>query len=478
MKYSQFTELKEQLVEKGLSVKEFKNNPDVLNEVFGINKWLISTGIKSFYTKSLEEQAGNLKTDIQDTLSTSLSNYIKAKNDIKEQIANLDPESDVPRAAKRQIALLEEKILKTAADSIAKFSKLKTEQVDRKIDDSKRLKPSHKLALKYLWHKLKVDVEIEALTNLMKNKIVEGEDIAKHIEDRNEKRYSKLKSDGKKVAATVKDLRNKEKGDDKGNGTVASEKDPGPDKKQDTADDAIIDKEGDKDAESIDTKYLSEFTVAGVGGNKMKLKASPLYDKWKRIFNVEAVEGKLAEQLKEDHVVVFNKEKIKKGEQIRFDVYNFNSGQYVDNFVLNSPTHITDYQWAPDITGTEIQIPEPPDAIDEVDKLDGKDDVKDIVKEEKGWYVAKKTLDDNLTKVRELRKKNKGNDANMKKINDNFKEAMKKFGKSVNDKYDGEAKDKIIDYTESQIKGSAKSLWPEHKPPQSIISDKDVEITN
>ena len=33
----------------------------------------------------------------------------------------------------------------------------------------------------------------------------EGEDIAKHIENRNEKQYSKLKADGKQVAAKVKD---------------------------------------------------------------------------------------------------------------------------------------------------------------------------------------------------------------------------------------------------------------------------------
>lgn len=477
MKYSQFAELKEQLIKKGFSLKEFKNNPNVLNEVFGINKWLISTGIKSFYTKRLEDQAEKLKDDIKDTLNKSLKNYLKAKNDIKEQLSKLDPESDVPKAAKRQLILLEEKIIKVAGDSISKFSKLKTEQIEQKIDDSKRLKPSHKLALKYLWNKLKIDIEIETLTFLMKNKIIEGEDIIKQITYRNTKQYTILKTTGKRVAGKVKDLRSKE-GKEKTvsseKGTVSSEKDPGPDKKHGTADDAIVDKEGDQDAESIDTKYLSEFTVEGVGGNKLKVKASHLYDGWKRIFNVIEVSGKLSEKIKKVHVLVFNKEIIKKGENIRFDVYNFDTGEYVDKFVLNSPTHITDYKWAPDITGTEIQIPLPPDDIKEVKDLSQKGKNE----KELGSDKAKKWIDDILETVRDYRKKNKGNEVNMKKINDNFKATMKKFRDNVNEIENEKIKDKIINYTESKIKGSAKSLWPKHKPPQTIISDEDKEITN
>ncbi len=477
MKYSQFAELKEQLVEKGISLTEFKKDPNVLNEILyigALSKWLLSVGIQSVYTSQLENQADKLRSDIQDTLTKALNTYLQAKKDIKDEIKKLGPDAKIPEAAQTQIGKLESKILSLTAESINRLADLKTKQINAKIDNAKRLKSSHKLALKYLWGKLVVDVEVETTANLINNKIIEGPEILKQIKKDQEKKESDLRDQGKKVVNKVKELR-AEEGETKpeNQGVVTSEKDPGPDKKMDTADDAIVDKEKDNNAEVIDTKYLSSFTVKS-SGSSMSVKASALYDGWRRIFLVTNVEGKLADQLdKNKHVVVFNKEKIKKGEQVRFDVYDYQKGNYVGKFVMNQPNSIIDYAWVPDATsGQRINIPQPPDAIKEVDDLPDKKDSGDA------FENAKTALDNNLANIRALRKKYKGNVVKVKKANDNFNSAMRKFAEEINTVEDKEVKDKIIDYTESQIKGSSKSLWPDHTPPQTLISGEDTEITD
>jgi len=477
MKYSQYAELKEQLIAKGIAVSEFKNDPNVLNEIFyigALSKWLLSLGIKGIYSSKLEDQASKLKNDIKDTLSKALNTYLQAKKDIQSEIKKLGPDAEIPEQARKQIEKLELKILSLTSDSINRLADLKTKQVNTKIDDASKLKPSHKLALKYLWGKLVVDVEVETTANLINNKIIEGPEMLKQIKDAQNKKEADIIEKGKKVVAKVKDYKKEEAAADEpgeSKGVVKSETDPGPDKKMDTADDAIVDKEKDGNAEVIDTKYLSSFTIKS-NGSSMSVKASALYDGWRRIFLVTDVQGELAKKLdKTNHVVVFNKEKIKKGEQVRFDVYDYQKGNYIGKFVMNQPNSIVDYAWVPDAnSGQRINIPQPPDAIEEVKDLE-KDDVGG------GAYEKAKTaLDNNLANIRALRKKYKGNDVKIKKANSNFKEAMKKFAQEVNTVKDKEVKDKIIDYTESQIKGSAKSLWPDHKPPQTIISDEDEEI--
>ena len=121
MKYSQFIELEETLAEKGHTVKEFQTalneglNDDKLYEFFGINKALLSWGVKGIMSKRLKKQAEIFKADAGETSKDAVRKLMNSKNKLSEQIKAIQKaDKPVPQKAWDQIGTIEKRIIKIA----------------------------------------------------------------------------------------------------------------------------------------------------------------------------------------------------------------------------------------------------------------------------------------------------------------------------------------------------------------------------
>ena len=223
MKYSQFIELEKTLNENNHTVEEFQTaikegfSDDKLYEFFGINKALLSWGVKGIMAQKLKNQVEVFREDATETGKIAIKKLMNSKNKVSEQIKAIQKaDKPVPQKAWDQIGTIEKRIIKIVYDSMDKLAKLKTIQIEEKIDQSKKLKESAKMGLKYLWEKLITDAKVSILTKLMEDKIIETNSTLELLKTASKKEDEKLKVKAKEVNTKIKAVEVKKKEGEKG----------------------------------------------------------------------------------------------------------------------------------------------------------------------------------------------------------------------------------------------------------------------
>lgn len=221
MKYSEFLQLEDLLLDNNLTFEDIKENPEVLNEVAGIatilgtiagflglgllfRKKLVSLGVKRIYLHQLVKTAKKFKKDSLDGLQKAIKPYVEAKNKIKEEEGVISWK-DLSKEKKAEIYTLERRIEDILSRYISNVSDLKAEEVKKKIEGSKKLSESHKFALKYTWETLSTEVITTLLSDLLKSKIIETPYIINNIQDNLKEKVLKGEKEIKSSWQKVKD---------------------------------------------------------------------------------------------------------------------------------------------------------------------------------------------------------------------------------------------------------------------------------
>lgn len=208
MKFSQFLELDETLNQEGHTIDEFKsamNNPDdeMILEFFGINKALMSWGIKGWMKGRLDNQIKKFTVETGNAIQEAIKQLVSSKKKVQDA-GPLTPET------RAQISAIELEIIKMVNSTVDKLAKLKTEEIETRIDRSKRLKDSAKIALRYFWEKSMIESKAILLTLLMKQKIIEDEVNIKKLDGFLKGEESKVKTKAKEVNKEVKQKKEEE----------------------------------------------------------------------------------------------------------------------------------------------------------------------------------------------------------------------------------------------------------------------------
>ena len=95
-------------------------------------------------------------------------------------------------------------MIKVVNDAMDKMARLKTQQIEEKIESSKKLKESAKIGLKYLWTKLISEAKVKTLTKMMEAKIIETAESVKLLQGAFEKEDEKNKVKAKEANTEIK----------------------------------------------------------------------------------------------------------------------------------------------------------------------------------------------------------------------------------------------------------------------------------
>jgi hypothetical protein len=211
MKFAQFVELEETLKDNGYKMEDLKEElkkeegDKELFEFFGINKALMSWGISGIMKGKLDKQSKKFMVDTGQVIEDSIKQLVRAKNKIK-QSGEISPEG------MKQIGQIELQIIKIVNNTIEKLGKLKTQQIEQRIESSKRMKDSAKLGLNYFWTKLMTDAKVTLLTFLMKQKVIEDSGNLRAMEKFLEKEEVRSKEKAKEANQNIKNQKKEEEG--------------------------------------------------------------------------------------------------------------------------------------------------------------------------------------------------------------------------------------------------------------------------
>jgi len=193
MKYSEFLQLDELLLEHNITLEDLKENPHVLNEVgigaliggfvalFGLGiifgKNLIRLGINKVYLSKLKKWSDDFKNNILEKTSEIAKNSAqlrqtinKKRNELKDKEGpNIENEIRTLKQQKKQI---DRTTSKNISDFIDKQASSKTKEIHQKIDEVSRLKDSQKLALKSFWDGFIPNIKIEAFKKMIEDGII------------------------------------------------------------------------------------------------------------------------------------------------------------------------------------------------------------------------------------------------------------------------------------------------------------------
>lgn len=445
MKFNEFQQIEHIINNQNLSTSDLSDkNHKELNEIFGINKHLLSWGVKKATSNKLKNEAIKLESDINSRIKKATNKLIATKLNI---INSIESGQEIPGNIQKQIYQIEKNIIDVVNDLSNKLSKLKTDQIETVIRNSKKLKDSHKQALLYYWETLLSEIKIDAMVTLLKTKVIENPNISDVLYKAINNKRDNLDKAGQELDDTL----------------TQSEKEI------DDKEEAVQDENNDKNAESIDTPWLDEFSLTGNNAN-IKFKASSVYDDWKRIFDIEKISGD--SDIDPSNVAVFNKRIVKLNEPVKIDFYD-REGEYVKSKVF-TPSELKNWRLIDgDETnyGEEVIIPPVPEDLP--------DEATDDNEAEKPEMVSK--IEDNILKTRKildniLKSKEKTKEEKIKGKN-RAKEIIIKLANQIKSLEDGDYKDGLIKLIEEKFKGAI-SLFPEYKEKvkQSIISPEDKEI--
>lgn len=197
MKYSQFLELDNVLNENNITVEDIKENHNVLNEIgvaaligggiLGLatifRKHLLRLGLKKYYLIKLNNASEKFKEKLIQISGDMAQKMAKTRETItkKEEELKDNPQSAEYKAFITQKLHYEKKMYDYGLKRISKYVEKKSEQVERMIDESTKLKDSQKLALKLYWDGLVPDMELSAFKVLIDKGIITNKSIIEKI---------------------------------------------------------------------------------------------------------------------------------------------------------------------------------------------------------------------------------------------------------------------------------------------------------
>jgi len=155
-------------------------------------KKLISAGLKRIYLRNLVKNARNFKKGSLEGLKKAIAPLVDAKNKIKED-NGVESWKELPSDKRLEIFNIEKRMEKVLTQYVTRVRQLKNEEVYKKIDNSKRLSDSAKLALKYAWETIATEVETGLLAELMKDKVIETPKVINDLDNRTKKQEDILK---------------------------------------------------------------------------------------------------------------------------------------------------------------------------------------------------------------------------------------------------------------------------------------------
>lgn len=211
MKFSQYIEAEKILKNQGLSFNEIKSkSKKQLNEIFGINKALLSWGIKGILSNKLKKQAENFKKDLIDSSKKAIEKLKATKKEMESRVQK-DTQGKIPLEISRKIATIELQFINIIIDNINKLSLIKTKEITNRIEKSTKMKESAKLGLKYLWQKLMSDIKIYILLNLMKEKIISVSTNIQGLKNAIGEEDTEMKEKAREINDKIKDISQEKK---------------------------------------------------------------------------------------------------------------------------------------------------------------------------------------------------------------------------------------------------------------------------
>jgi len=219
MKYSQYLEFEEVLLENNLTVEDIRENKEALNEVGGgvvaalaalagigtiFGKHLLRMGIKKAYLVKLKNASKNFESQILKKTSELgkktieiRQNLIRKEKELRGQEGE-EAQAEIQTLNQRK-SEYERRFAKEVNEFITKISSIKTKEIYEKIDEVKRLKQSQKTALKGYWEMQIVDTRINAFNQLIEDGVITNKDIISSLKQN----FDERKQDAKQKLETI-----------------------------------------------------------------------------------------------------------------------------------------------------------------------------------------------------------------------------------------------------------------------------------
>lgn len=245
MKYSEFLELNEVLIEHNLTVDDVKENREVLNEVslLGVLAGIVTLGgLVGFFGKSLMRagikkvylvKINNIAKKFEEKIVENASKLGKKTVQIRQQLVQKEKQlrSQEGEESKAELDALvnqkreyERRFIRETNEFISKISTSKSKEIYERIDEIKKLKDSQKTALKTYWETQIPHIRLNAFNQLIKDGIITdkeligqlNQDLKEDLKEAKEKTERFLKSAKKGEAEKPEEGKPEEKKPEEG----------------------------------------------------------------------------------------------------------------------------------------------------------------------------------------------------------------------------------------------------------------------
>jgi len=241
MKYSEFLELNEVLIEHNLTIDDVKENREVLNEVslLGVLAGIVTLGgLVGFFGKSLLRagikkaylmKLNGIAKKFEEKIVENSSKLGKKTVQIRQQLVQKEKQlrSQEGEEAKAELDALvnqkreyERRFIRETNEFISKISTSKSKEIYERIDEIKKLKDSQKTALKTYWEIQIPHIRLNAFNQLIKDGIITDKELIAQL---NQDLKEDLKEAKEKTERFLKSAK-------KGESEKTEEKKPGEEK--------------------------------------------------------------------------------------------------------------------------------------------------------------------------------------------------------------------------------------------------------
>jgi len=198
MKYSEFLELNEVLIEHNLTIDDVKENREVLNEVslLGVltgivtlgglvgffGKSLLRAGIKKIYLTKINGIAKKFEQIIVENASKLGKKTVQIRQQLVQKEKQLRSQEGEESKAELDALInqkreYERRFIRETNEFISKISTSKSKEIYEKIDEIKKLKDSQKTALKTYWETQIPHIRLNAFNQLIKDGIITDKEL-------------------------------------------------------------------------------------------------------------------------------------------------------------------------------------------------------------------------------------------------------------------------------------------------------------
>lgn len=208
MKFYQFLEAQTILERHGLSFEDVKDKtPDELNEIFGINKAILSWGANKVWVKKLE----NNKKKVEAQLKAQVDKGLEKLKDVRlKRQSQLEEIGEKDKGAYQKlmsnITRIEGQIIQVVNKLSSNVIDKVTKQITTRIEGSEKLKQGAKDGLLFQWELMMADAKMNVLAELMDKRILTTQQALAAVKSAKEEKEVEMKE-------KEKDLNDKHEGD-------------------------------------------------------------------------------------------------------------------------------------------------------------------------------------------------------------------------------------------------------------------------